>query len=104
MLKILEVTHSQGELIASILAKGTNVLINDLSPNQKISLLVVANAFRSIDEVAVISFVERSEPHESRYHFTNENPFSVTTEEGDVKLGAGWLAISEREYAELRNK
>ncbi|WP_426288145.1 hypothetical protein [Sphingomonas sp. PSPC2-2] len=37
-----------------------------------------------------------------RYHFTDENPFEVRTVEGTKKLGRGWLAITEAEYAGLR--
>lgn len=37
----------------------------------------------------------------SRYHFTDEAPFTVQTAEGDVALGNGWLAISELEYQGL---
>jgi hypothetical protein len=39
--------------------------------------------------------------HPSRYHFTDETPFTVNTAEGAKLLGKGWLAITEEEYAEL---
>lgn len=38
----------------------------------------------------------------SRYHFTDEAPLPIQTAEGEVKLGKGWLAISEIEYQGLR--
>ena len=37
-----------------------------------------------------------------RYHFTDETPFTVMTEEGEVALGKGWLAITEDHYAAFR--
>lgn len=37
----------------------------------------------------------------ARYHFTDGEPFTVRTAEGEVKLGKGWLAITEEEYAAL---
>ncbi len=40
-------------------------------------------------------------PEPNRYHFTDEKPFKVTTAEGEVELGLGWLAITEEEYKDL---
>lgn len=37
----------------------------------------------------------------SRFHFTNDAPVTVQTSDGSVEIGAGWLAISEAEYAAL---
>jgi hypothetical protein len=36
-----------------------------------------------------------------RYHLLDEAPIVVRTAEGERSLGAGWLVISEAEYAEL---
>jgi hypothetical protein len=38
----------------------------------------------------------------NRYHITEGNAFMVSTPEGVVRIGPGWLAITEAEYAQLR--
>jgi len=55
-------------------------------------------------ELAALRSAPASTPEytgESRYHFTDATPFVVITGEGERPLGAGWLAITEAEYAKL---
>lgn len=45
--------------------------------------------------------IETDELVERRFHFTDDAPFFVQTADGEVSLGAGWLAITEQEYERL---
>lgn len=51
---------------------------------------------------AVVDIPAPDGPH--RYHFTEGTAVTVATDEGQtVRIGPGWLAITEAEYAQLRH-
>ena len=54
--KSFVVSAKNEELIALLIAKGANADISETSTGEKISALLIADAFRSIEEDTIVSF------------------------------------------------
>lgn len=64
------ITTKNGELIASLIAKGVNADITTTSASEKMSALLIADAFRSITDTTVVSFASSKEKDESNENST----------------------------------